>query len=470
MHVGNLRVAVFNYLFARSQGGTFLVRIEDTDAERNLEGSTHRLLEDLRWAGIEWDEGPDIGGPFAPYVQSQRGDSYKAPAADLLDRGLAYRCFCSDSELKAARTELRDTLGCPGGCRALASSEADERIRSEPGEMTIRFAVPDGKSEVIDHVRGPIVFKSEDIGDFVIQRSDGRPTYNFAVVVDDSHMEITHVIRGAGHLSNTPKQALLHDALGSPRPVFAHLPTVLAPDGSKLSKRTGAPGIDRLREEGFHPDAVVNYLSLLGWSPGDDREVMSKEELVQTLDLDGVGSSNTIYDPEKMRWMSAQHIARMSADDLGLAVQPYVDAERFSMDPDEVMLVAKALRARLHTLDEINQVLHLLFPDKATIQAALCELTETAVASLSVLGNVRKRLETLEVWSAEAAAASVKEVGPQINVRGPQLFHPIRLALCGARSGPDLATVFAALGRESVLRRLGEAEAKISDASLPPGV
>ena len=465
MHIGNLRVAIFNYLFARSQGGTFLVRIEDTDVERNLEGSTHRLLEDLRWAGIEWDEGPDIGGPFAPYVQSQRGDSYKAPAADLVDRGLAYRCFCSDSELKAARTELPDTLGCPGGCRALASSEADERMRSEPGKMTIRFAVPDGNIEVLDHSRGPIVLKNKDIGDFVIQRSDGRPTYNFAVVVDDSDMEITHVIRGAGHLSNTPKQALLFDALGSPRPVFAHLPTVLAPDGSKLSKRTGSPGIDRLREEGFHPDAVVNYLSLLGWSPGDDREVMLRDELVQALDLDGVGSSDTVYDAEKMRWMSAQHIAKLSSDELGSALEPYIDGERFPLNRGEPALVAEALRSRLHTLGEINQVLPILFPDSETMEAAQDELAETPEPSLVLLGGVRDQLETLEDWSAEAAAATVRQVGQQIGVSGAKLFHPIRLALSGARSGPELAAVLAALGRDRVLQRLVEAEAKISRQS-----
>ncbi len=224
MHVGNLRVAIFNFLFARKHGGAFILRVEDTDVERTVVGSLDRLLEDMKWVGLHWDEGPDVGGPHGPYVQSERGDRHGARALELLRRRLAYLCFCGETEMEAARRGTGSSPGCPGGCRELSEDQAEERARSEPA--AIRFAVPDEMVEVTDHVRGLISFHGRDIRDFIILRADGRATYNFAVVADDVDMRITHVIRGAGHLSNTPKQALLFDALGVARPVFAHLPTV----------------------------------------------------------------------------------------------------------------------------------------------------------------------------------------------------------------------------------------------------
>ena len=465
IHVGNLRIAIFNYLFARKHQGAFLLRIEDTDVERNLEGSLDRLLEDLRWAGIEWDEGPDVGGPFGPYVQSQRNDRHLEQALDLEERGLAYRCFCTDAEIEAARSEGRDSPSCPGGCGTLGPDDAKERERHEPSAAAIRFAVPNKLVDVDDHIRGPISFHGRDIGDFVILRTDGRATYNFAVVVDDVDMEITHVIRGVGHISNTPKQALLFDAFGSARPVFAHLPTVLGPDGSKLSKRTGSPGVDRLRAEGFHPDAVVNYLSLLGWSPGGDREIMSRSEIVRALELDRVRPSNTVYDPEKMRWMSAQHIARMPTEELASAVGPYIDRKEFPPEVVNLQPAIEAVRSRLHTFGEINGALRMLFPDTDTIETARRELAEGPEATLRVLRAVRDRLETLDLWTADDAARAVREAGQELEVSGSSLFHPVRLALCGARSGPDLGKMLAALGRRRVLLRLGEAGGNIEGRS-----
>ena len=465
IHVGNLRIAIFNYLFARKHRGVFLLRIEDTDVERNLEGSLDRLMRDLRWAGIEWDEGPDIGGPFVPYVQSQRNDRHLEQALDLEERGLAYRCFCTDAEIEAARSESRDSPSCPGECRTLGPDDAKVSERHEPSAAAIRFAVPNEVVDVYDHIRGLISFHGRDIGDFVILRRDGRATYNFAVVVDDMDMEITHVIRGAGHVSNTPKQALLFDALGSARPVFAHLPTVLGPDGSRLSKRTGSPGVDRLREEGFHPDAVGNYLSLLGWSPGDDREIMSRSEIVRALELNRVRPSNTVYDPEKMRWMSGQHIARMPTEELASAVGPYIDSEEFPLEGINLQPAIEAVRSRLHTFGEINRALRMLLPDTDTIETARRELAEGPEAALRVLGAVRDRLETLDPWTAEDTARAVREAGQELEVSGPSLYHPVRLALCGARSGPDLGKVLAALGRQRVLLRLNEAGGSVEGRS-----
>jgi glutamyl/glutaminyl-tRNA synthetase len=275
-------------------------------------------------------------------------------------------------------------------------------------------------------------------------------------------MEITHVIRGAGHLSNTPKQALLFDALGHDRPVFVHLPTVLNRDGAKLSKRTGASGVGQLRADGLHPHGVVNYLSLLGWSPGDDCEIFSLEELAERLDLDGVGASNTSFDPEKMRWVSSQHIAKMSVEDLAAAVEAYVDTSRFPLGDFNLRLAIDAIRSRLHMFGEINDTLSLLFPSKAALETAHRQLAGEPTEILPVLEAVRARLESLEPWSAEVASAAIREIGQELQVRGPSLFHPVRLALCGYRSGPDLGKIIAAVGRERTVGRLTEAIVQIS--------
>jgi len=269
LHLGNARIAVFNWLFTRHHGGAFVLRIEDTDVERNVAGAEGAIMEDLRWLGLEWDEGPDVGGPVGPYRQSARTLRYLAAVRCLVKAGCAYRCYCSEKELVADQENVgkgRPVQRYSGRCRHL-TPEQREAYEAAGRSWVVRFAVPElDHIEILDEVHGAISFPMKDIDDFVILRSDGRVTYNFAVVVDDMEMEITHVIRGAGHLPNTPKQVLLFDALGAPRPAYAHLPTVLAPDGGKLSKRAGARPVAWYREDGYPPDAVVNYLSLLGWS------------------------------------------------------------------------------------------------------------------------------------------------------------------------------------------------------------
>ena len=462
IHVGNLRVAVFNHLFARRHDGAFVLRIEDTDAERTVEGSLGRLQADLSWAGIAWDEGPDIGGPFEPYVQSQRQPRHSERAAELLSAGLAYRCFCGEDTPETEIRDSRQSRGCAGGCRNLSPDQASARAAARSTPPALRFAVPDSIVHIMDYVRGSIRCAGKDISDFIILRRDGRATYNFAAVVDDADMKITHVIRGAGHLSNTPKQALLFDALGSNRPVFAHLPTVLTPDGVKLSKRTGAPGVGILRKDGLHPEGVVNYLSLLGWSPRDDTEVFSREELVERLDLDGVGSSNTSFDPDKMRWMSAQHIARMSLADLSAAVEPFIDSGRFPLGGFNLPLAVDAVRSRLHAFGEINGALALLFPLDEALERARGQLATEGEQILALLNSVRARIGLLEPWSVEGVTVAIREAGKELGLRGPAVFHPLRLALCGDRSGPDLGKVMAAVGRERVAGRLTEAIARLS--------
>lgn len=481
LHVGNLRVAVFNHAFARHHGGAFVVRVEDTDPERNREGSLERILEDLRWAGLGWDEGPDRDGPFGPYRQSERGALHSAAAVRLLAEGHAYRCFCPDEEGPGAgagarsgasgtpgvtgagegtRALLEDGAeagpGCPGGCRDLPEEEASRRAEGS-GPAALRFRVPDAAIEVEDDIRGLISFQGKDVADFVIVRSDGRSTYNFAVVVDDVAMQISHVIRGAGHLSNTPKHALLFDALGSPRPHFAHLPMVLGTDRRKLSKREGAAGVRALKEEGYHPDAVVNYLSLLGWSPGEDREILTRDELVRELTLERVGASDTVFDPEKLRWASEQHIQMMSVPELARAVRPYLPPEAPEMGPEELELALAALRTRIAVFSDIGAALRFLHPADAALAAARKELQGEGKEVARVLRAIREALETVEPWDAQALGVAVRTTGKELGARGPALFHPVRLAVTGERSGPDLAAILAALGRDEALRRLEQA-------------
>jgi len=455
LHLGNLRIAIFNHVLARHHDGHFVLRIEDTDLERNVEGAVEGILTDLRWAGLDWDEGPDIGGGHAPYRQSARGDSHRIAALRLEAAGRAYRCFCTDEEVAAARTQTASGPGCPGQCRTLGPGEI--RARTEAGTPPVlRFAVPDKSVSFRDEVRGDIALDGKDVGDFVILRSDDRATYNFAVVVDDIAMEITHVIRGAGHLSNTPKQALLFDALEAPRPVFAHLPTVLGPDGRKLSKREGAPGIQEMAAEGYHPDGVVNYLSLLGWSPGDDQEILSRQDLVRLMDLDRVGASDTVFDPEKMRWVSAQHIASMPLSDLVEAVSPRVDRTRYPLSDEELPEAVEAIRTRLTTFGEVNTHLALIFPDHATMTAGWAELSgeEDVEATLRA---VQDQLASVENWDEETLSTAVREAGRIAGVRGRALFHPVRLALTGARKGPDLGKVLSGIGPVRAAERLTQA-------------
>ena len=453
LHLGNLRIAVFNHLFARHHGGAFIIRIEDTDVERNRPEAVDRILEDLRWAGIDWDEGPDGEGDHGPYFQSERESRHRELALQLLDRGLAYLCFCREEDVSDARRDEAWGPGCPGGCRDRPSSDA--RSRRDAGEAAVvRFAVPDGAIEVTDEIRGRISFHGKDVRDFVILRADGRPTYNFAVVADDVDMRISHVIRGAGHLSNTPKQALLFDALDVQRPAFAHLPTVLGPDGTRLSKRTGSPGVDQLRAEGFHPDGVVNYLSLLGWSPGEDREVLSREELVAEIDLERAGASNTVYDPDKLRWMSQQHIQRMSLEALTDAVAGYVDRTRFSLDRGTLELAVDAIRTRLATFSDVNEHLSLVFAPEEALTEGRREVGSDGEEAYRIIQAVRNTLASTETWDPETLGTAVRQVGRDLEARGPALFHPVRLAISGHRSGPDVGKVLTALGRARTLELL----------------
>ena len=460
LHLGNVRVAVFNWLLTRKHGGAFVIRVEDTDTDRNVEGSEAAIFEDLRWLGLEWDEGPDGGGPHGPYRQSERSVLYREAAEELLADSKAYRCFCTDEELAldVEQTASGSVRRYPGRCRELDAAKAG-RMAAEGRAHAIRFALPGGDIQVnvVDDIRGSITFPISDFDDFVILRRDGRPTYNFAVVVDDAGMEISHVIRGVGHLSNTPKQALLFDGFGHPRPVFAHLPTVLAPGGGKLSKRTGASSVEELRTQGYHPDGIVNYLSLLGWSSSDEREVLEREELIAAISLDRVGASDTKYDPDKLRWTSGQHIQKMDPAALLSGVATHVDSTRFPLNGERLSAAAEALRSRLTTFGDIGQHLESFFYPTPASLAAAGEVVRADDQSRTVIGALGKTLQALKGWSPEALNESIRDTGVLLEVKGRELYRPMRLAVSGQESGPDLGLVMTAVGREEVLNRVERA-------------
>ena len=444
LHLGNVRIAVFNWLYTRHHGGEFVLRIEDTDVERNQEGSEAGIMEDLAWLGLNWDEGPDCGGPFAPYRQSQRGDRYAEALAGLLQAGHAYPCFCEE--------ETTEDRRYPGTCRKLDPATARDRAATE--SHVIRFRVPELDVVLVrDEVHGDISFPASDIDDFVIRRRDGRPTYNYAVVIDDIDMEITDVIRGSGHLSNTPNQGLLFDVLGAPRPRFAHLPTVLAPDGGKLSKRKGAAAVADLRAEGVLPGAVVNYLSLLGWSHPEEKEILTLQELAASVDLDRVGVSDTRYDAEKFAWVGAQHLARLSPDDFLVGARAAVDRSRFPLEGEALDIALQAVRTRLSSFGEVNQHLTHVIPTEGEDWEALRDEVRADADSRKVVEETARVLHDLEPWDAAAIKDAVRQVGADLGVKGAALFIPVRKVFTAAEHGPDLGSLLAAAGRTAVQNR-----------------
>jgi glutamyl-tRNA synthetase len=471
LHPGNVRVAVLNWLFARQRRGAFLLRIEDTDVERGVEGAEEAIFADLRWLGLDWDEGPSwrgasSAGAHAPYRQSERGASYQAFAERLRDSGHAYACYCTTEEIESRRAaaiaEGRPQLADP--CATLAPDEA-ARLSIEGRLPALRFRVARDTTIVVDDVvRGSVRFDAAEIGDFILLRSDGLPTYNFAVVVDDVLMEITHVIRGVGHLSNTPRQLLLYEALGATPPVFAHVPMVLGPDRQKLSKRHGAQAIAEYAREGYHPDALVNYLSLLSWSSPSGEEVLTREQLIAEVSLDRIGAADAVFDSVKLRWLSARHIERMLLHALVDAVAPFVDGSRTPIAPDLLPLAVDGIRSHLSTFSEIDEHLAAYFPAQegggvAPSDAASPHLLETALAALGGVDD----------WSQPALEAALSAAAASAGVKGRAFYEPLRLALTDRPHGPPFATLLRVQGRERALGALARALRVAAAATGPDG-
>ena len=475
LHVGGARTALFNWLYARRHGGTFILRIEDTDTERSSDEMVAGILESMRWLRLEWDEGPGIGGPHAPYFQTQRFERHKAAAQQLLARGSAYKCYCSQELLK----EKRDAVERTGGgwkydrtCLGL-SVGAQQRLESSGVQPAIRFKVPEGKTSYTDHVRGRIEVDHQEIEDFVILRSNGLPIYHLSVVADDIDMGITHVIRGDDHISNTPKHILLFQALGRTPPEFAHVPLILGTDKKKLSKRHGITSVTEYERIGYLPDAMVNFLALLGWSPGGDREVMSRDELIAAFSLDGISGGAAVFDPEKLDWFNAQYLARLNPGDLLERVKPLLQAAGLWTDE----LDADGRR------EWLQRVLRLVLPrvrrlpefvgQAAPFLTASVEYDPDAVRKHLTSADLDRHVEALiaaldendEPYEDAVIERALRSVADARGIKAAALIHAARIAATGKAVSPGVFEVLALLGKPLTLSRLRDLVRFLRDSS-----
>ena len=462
LHVGGARTALFNWLYARRHGGTFILRIEDTDVERSSADMISGILSSMTWLGLTWDEGPGVGGPHAPYFQTERLDKYRAAAARLVASGHAYYCYCRPDELAAKRDAAQASGSAWMYDRACRVPSVDDIARraAEGQPRAIRFLVPPGVTTFTDLVRGRIEFAREHIEDFVILRSDGYPTYHLSVVVDDVEMEITQVVRGDDHISNTPKQVLLYEALGAPVPEFAHVPLILGPDKKRLSKRHGATSVGEYESQGYLPEAMINFLALLGWSPGGNQEVFSRQELTERFSLDGISGGNAVFNSEKLDWFNQQHIMRLPADEILRRLRPAVEAAGLWRDAfltTEAAWIGRVidlLKPRARKLSDIVPALVPFVSDHVTYDEAAVtkHLRGDGVSGhLSAWRDVVQALPNLEPAETEAALRKLAEAR---GIKAGVLIHATRVAVVGQAVSPGLFEVLELVGRDRVTERL----------------
>ena len=462
-HIGGARSALFNWLLARRYGGKLILRIEDTDLERSSRESEENIKDALRWLGMDWDEGIDIGGDHGPYRQTERLPIYAEYTARLLESGKAYRCYCTDEELEAERQELMAKGQMPqymGKCQNLSAAD-EQKLIAEGRKPTIRFRVP--KNQTIsfhDAVRGTVSFDSNGIGDFVIVKSDGFPVYNYAVVLDDALMEITHVIRAEEHLSNTPRQVLIYQALGLQLPQFGHISLILGKDRSKMSKRHGATSVEQYKALGYLPEAVVNFLALLGWSPPGEDEIFSSSELIKLFSLEHVAKNPAVFDIDKLNWINAIYLKKLDLVTLTDMALPHLKAagligEELSAERMEwIRQVVAAVRDYVSFAAQIPEHAAVFFEDDVTM-----ENEETAAIlkdpdAPRVMEEFLDKLTKLEVITGEQVQATLKSVGKELKLGGKKVFMPVRVALTGKMHGPELISLIPLLGLDRTAARI----------------
>jgi glutamyl-tRNA synthetase len=461
LHVGGARTALFNWLYARRQGGTFVLRIEDTDLERSSTDMVTDILDGLRWLGLTWDEGPGVGGPHGPYYQSERLDRYRAAAAQLVAQGRAYHCFCTPERLREERerAEARgEAWQYDRACLQLPSDRI-AALEASGAARAIRFAVPAGETSFDDAVHGRIAFDRGHIEDFILVRSDGQPTFHLSVVVDDVDMGITLVIRGDDHVSNTPKHVLLFDALGAAAPRFAHVPLILGTDKKRLSKRHGATSVMEYERQGYLPEAMVNFLALLGWSPGDDREILSADDLVQAFSLAGISGGNAVFNPEKLDWMNAQYIARLPIATLAERTRPWLEAAGLAGSPlvqEEATFhrLLELFRPRAKRLTDFVDGARPLLIDTVEFEPGA---VERHLGSPDVAGHVAALVDALGPtvpFDETHVEAVVRGTATECGIKAGQLIHVVRVAVTGRTASPGLFEVLALVGRDRTLARL----------------
>jgi len=465
LHVGGARTALFNWLLARRLGGVFVLRIEDTDLERSSDEMVGGILDGLRWLGLDWDEGPLVGGAFGPYLQSERIDRHRALAARLVAQGDAYYCYCSNEELTAKREAGEAATGAWRYDRTCAALSPDQiAARDAAGTPhVVRFLVPAGSAGFDDLVHGRIDFDGAHIEDFVLLRSDSQPTYQLSVVSDDIEMRISLVVRGDDHISNTPKQILLYRAAGAAVPQFAHVPLILGPDKKRLSKRHGATSVTEYAKQGYLPEAMFNFLALLGWSPGTDDEVFSREALVKAFTLEGISGGNAVFNTEKLDWFNQQHIMRLAPDELAVRVKPWLETAGLWRDDylgDRhawFFAVLELLRPRAKRLDDFASQGALFFSEEVGYDAAAVDKHLRAPGMDAHLAAIDAALAALDAFDPASTEAALRALADARGVKAGVLIHAVRVALAGKAVSPGLFDVVALLGRNRVHTRLAAA-------------
>jgi len=451
LHIGNARAAILNWLFARHENGTFILRIEDTDVERSKEEYINRIYEDLKWLGLKWDEGPDIGGDYGPYCQAQRIEIYQNYAEQLLKQGSAYYCYCTPEELDKMRktaVEKGEDTGYNRRCLNLSTKEIS-MFEAEGRKPSIRFRVPMNEIVFDDLVKGRIAFESKNLGDFVIMRNEGTPTYNFAAVVDDHLMQITHVIRGDDHVSNTPKQIMMYNALGIAIPYFAHIPMILGPDRLRLSKRHGATSVDEYRTKGFLPDAMINYLSLLSWSSISGDEILSIDRLIAEFDFRRISRSAAIFDAEKFKWMNGQYIRQENIDELTRLAMPFLHHAGYDLKGfDHTKNIVSVLQEKIDNLEQIVEQAKIFYQDQVLITDNEARAVIRKDSVQKVFWSFLRELRAIEAIDVDTFRRMMKTVQQETGIMGKDLWMPIRVALTGRIHGPDLPQIVTILGKE----------------------
>jgi glutamyl-tRNA synthetase len=472
--VGNIRTALFTWLFARHHRGSFIIRVEDTDVARKVEGAVEAILDSLRWLGLDWDEGPEVGGDYGPYFQSERLDLYRSYMQQLLDTGRAYKCYCTSERLTQMRTEMarrnESQRSYDRYCRYLSADEQVER-ETQGLASVIRFKIEplEGQTTFHDLIRGDITFDNSELDDIVLLKSDGYPTYHLANIVDDHLMKISHVIRADEWLSSSPRHVLLYQTFGWEPPLFAHLPMILSPDKSKMSKRHGAVSITEYREQGFLPEAMINFLALLGWSLDDRTEILSRQDLIDNFSLERVSRTAAIFNREKLDWMNGLYIRSLSREEFTQRVLPFLERDllpevKRPLATDYIQRIMPLIQERARTLADVSELAEFFFVDKLEYEKRLLigkgMSQESATRALEV---ARQRLGQLARFDAETLEVLLRPLAVKLGLKTGQLFGTLRVATTGRTAAPPLFQTMAVLGKERCLKRIRVAVGKLGN-------
>lgn len=467
-HVGNIRTALFAWLFARHHHGDFILRIEDTDVKRTVEGSLEYIIEGMRWLGMDWDEGPGVGGNYGPYIQSQRLNLYQDAARRLVESGHAYYCYCSAERLETLRTEQIKRKMPPGYDRRCRNLTPEQRKAKEAEGITpvVRFKIPlTGRTRFHDEIWGDVVFENSHLEDLVLLKSDGYPTYHLANVVDDHAMEISHVIRAEEYISSAPLHLMTYEALDYKPPKFAHMPMVLGPDRSKLSKRHGATSVLEFREQGYLPEALLNFLALVGWSLDDKTDIISRDELIKNFSLERVSKTAGIFNHEKLKWMNGVYVRKLAPEDFVQRCLPFIE-KAFSNNIPSAEYIRKVLplvQERTKLLTEVPELTHYFFSDQLNYDMNLIISKDmTAESTRQALVVAKERLEKLPGFDAPALESMLRPLAEELQLKTGQLFGALRTAVSGEIATPPLFQMMAVLGRERCLSRIQEAIDKLA--------